>query len=393
MSCSQPLLPTRKQRQFFADNGQLKTPYLLVDLDVIEAQYRRLMHAFPFVKCYYAVKCNPAAAIIRKLRGLGARFETASLAEIELCLEQGVDPGDIHFGNTIKSATAIREAYFRGVHSFSVDCEMELLKVARHAPHAKVSLRLETDGEGATFGLDRKFGASADDVLALMLKAEDLGMNCYGVAFHVGSQQMDPGAWVRALENVATVFERAAQHGIQPRLVNLGGGFPVVSNPPMAPGIPDATPDISAFGKAIRETASRLLPADTHFVVEPGRYLAAEAGVLRATVLLVSERGAPGARAPWLFLDVGRFNGLHDAGTVRFPMLTEKDPHHERRSTVLAGPTCDGDDILYDESAGIRLPATMGEGDTLYFLGTGVYTTTFSTVCFNGFPALAEYYI
>lgn len=399
---------THKQHQFFNQAEEPQTPYLLVDLDVVEQSYCRLAEAFPFADIYYAVKCNPAAPVIDRLRGLGARFETASLPEIQACLCQGVPPEHIHFGNTIKSASAIRAAHAMGVESFGLDSPMELHKLATHAPHSKVSYRLETDGQGAGFGLDRKFGASVDQIADMMVEARSLALTSHGVSFHVGSQQMDPEAWVRAIEDIAHLMDKLERHDIRFYLVNLGGGFPAASTPLLVKGARLAPDRIDVFGGILKDAVRRLLPADMRFMIEPGRCLTADAGVIRSSVLLVSRRapfqrpspqpgqdraGRRSASKRWVYLDVGRFNGLHDAGTVAFPIQTSRDASGERLATVLAGPTCDSDDILYDEQAGLLLPDPLDEGDKVMFGGTGAYSGCFSTVGFNGFPALAEHYI
>jgi len=383
---------TKRHWRFFENNPHIETPYLLMDLEVVERQYKRLINAMPFVSVYYAVKCNPAPEIIRTLNGLGARFEAASWPEIERCLEQGAAVRDIHFGNTIKTSASIRRAYAAGIHSFTVDSPMEVEKVARHAPGVKISVRLETDGLGAAFGLDRKFGARVADVADMMRRAADLGLDAQAVSFHVGSQQSDPQAWVRALEDVARLADRLAPYNHALNLVNLGGGFPALTTPVAGQAL--IRPDfIEAYGDAISTAIRRLLPAGLHYVVEPGRYLTADAGVLSSKVVLVSERGDAEARKRWVYLDVGRFNGLHDAGIVRYPIVTSQDQGGALEPAILAGPTCDSDDILYDESERLLLPDTLDEGDSVLFHGAGAYTGCFSTVGFNGFPALREYYM
>jgi len=378
---------TERHWRFFEDN-----PQLLMDLTVLEQQYWRLVDALPFVAVYYAVKCNPAPNIIRTLNRLGSRFEAASWHEIERCLKEGVPVENIHFGNTIKTSASIGRAYAAGVHSFSVDSPMEIEKVARHAPGVKVSVRLATDSQGAAFGLDRKFGAGVDDIADMMFRATALGLDASAVSFHVGSQQSDPQAWVKALEDVARLVERLAAHNLPLNLVNLGGGFPAMTTP--VPGQAPLKPDfIKTYGEVISDAARRLLPENLHYVIEPGRYLTADAGVLCSRVVLVSERGEAGARKRWVYLDAGRFNGLHDAGSVRYPLVTSQDDAGTRQPAILAGPTCDSDDILYDEQDDLFLPDALDEGDTVLFQGTGAYTGCFSTVNFNGFPALREYHM
>jgi len=386
------MTPTSKQQQFLTAEKTLETPYLLIDLDIVKRQYHRLTEAIPFADCYYAVKCNPSPAIIQQLHALGAGFEAASLTEIGLCLAQGLPAENIHFGNTIKSASAIQKAYQKGVNSFTADARMEIEKIAQHAPGANVTLRLEADGEGATFGLERKFGVCAEDVVELLCQSHTLGLVPYGVSFHTGSQQTDPLAWERGLAQVARVISEAKTLGIEPTVINLGGGFPVSCHPSCPAGLAQPVPDITRIGEVIKDATHHLFPDKMRYMMEPGRYLVAEAGVLHSSVLLTANRGNPQARRPWVFLDVGRFNGLHDAGVVSFPIITSCDDDEEQL-TILAGPTCDSDDILYDEADEVHLPVSLCEGDTLLFLGAGAYTTCFSTVGFNGFAPLRQFYV
>lgn len=391
---------THKHRQFFNQVSEPHTPYLLVDLDVVEDRYRRLAKALPFADIYYAVKCNPAGQLINRLRKLGAGFEAASWPEVQACLAQGVRPEDVHFGNTIKSSAAIHLAHNSDIQSFCVDSPMELQKVALNAPGSHVSYRMAVSNQGAGFGLERKFGASVEQIVEMMISAQSLPVISSGVSFHVGSQQMDPGAWVSAIEEVARLLESLQHHGITLNLINLGGGFPAVSTPLLEGKNSLPPPPIEVFGEALSEAVKRLLPANLRFMIEPGRYLTADAGIIRSSVLLVSKRAGQGTSYActgklqrWVYLDAGRFNGLHDAGIVLFPIKTSRDSNRQRQATILAGPTCDSDDILYDEQAGVLLPEHLEEGDKVMFGGAGAYSSCFATKGFNGFPAIREYYI
>lgn len=376
---------------FMEQNRELETPYLVIDLDIIEARYCALREALPKVACYYAVKCNSAPPVIRRLRELGSRFEAASLWEIEACIAEGVAPGDIHFGNTIKKESHIRRAHELGVRSYTCDSRREIEKVARVAPGSSISCRLATDGVGAVWGLCRKFGQSVDQIVELIAYAHDLGLVTYGVSFHVGSQQSDPGAWRRAIADAAEVIHRLENQGIALHLINLGGGFP---SPGYGRDEHNHEQTIRAYGQEIQQAIDDYLPEGIDCVMEPGRYIAASAGVVAAEVITLLDKVTDGHPVRWVYLDVGRFNGLWEANDITFPIQTSRDGDKaETIHAVLAGPTCDSEDVLYDVARDFHVPRTLDVGDRMTFANTGAYTRSYTTVGFNGFPPLREFYV
>lgn len=385
---SNPMM-TEKMTRFLNENRSLETPYLLVDLDVIEARYKLLQQALPFAACYYAVKCNSAIPVVERLNQLGSRFEVASIYEVEACLNSGVAPRDIHFGNTIKKESHIRRAHELGIHSFSFDSDVELEKLARAAPGSNVSCRLATDGEGAVWGLCRKFGREPDEVLRLMRHAHDLGLRPYGISFHVGSQQRDPHAWHRAIASAADIMDTLYAEGIHPRLINLGGGFPSADyiGKRFEPG-----GDIFAYGRTIADALESRFPEGIDCVIEPGRFIASGAGIVHAEVVTLADKKTDGADCRWVYLDIGRFNGLFEANDITYPVMTERDGDATMPS-VLAGPTCDSDDVIYDRQRGVELPQSLQVGDRLSFVNAGAYTRSYVTAAFNGFPPMEEIYI
>src|ERR1044071_740651 len=173
-------------------------PCLIVDLDVGRDNVRGFQKALPDSKIFYAVKANPAPEILRLLASLGSSFDTASVAEIEMALDAGAKPDRISFGNTIKKERDIARAFEHGIRLFAVDCVEEAEKVARAAPGARVFCRVLTDGEGAEWPLSRKFGCVPAMAVDVLRHARTLGLDAYGVSFHVGSQQCDLTAWDRA---------------------------------------------------------------------------------------------------------------------------------------------------------------------------------------------------
>jgi ornithine decarboxylase len=257
------------------------TPCLVLDVDRVEENYRRLIAAMPLARIYYAVKANPAAPILQRLVGLGSSFDAASLEEVEACLAAGAPPQAISFGNTVKKESAIRAAFAAGIDMFAFDSEAELRKLARSAPGARVYCRILVGNDGAEWPLSRKFGCEIGMAKALMLQAAELGLDPFGISFHVGSQQTRTGAYEAAIGRVAMLFTDLAEAGVNLRMVNLGGGYPVRYRAEV--------PEIDAFGEAIMGAmATHFGNALPDIVIEPGRFIVGDAGVVSAEVVLVS---------------------------------------------------------------------------------------------------------
>jgi ornithine decarboxylase len=139
-----------------------ETPYLLMDLRSVSKSFDSLARHFPSAGIYYAVKANPAKEIIQLLHYKGSSFDVASPAEIDLCLQCGVRPETLSYGNTIKKAKDIAYAFSKGVELFSFDSSEELDKLATFAPGSKVFCRVLVSSEGASWPLSRKFGCSLE---------------------------------------------------------------------------------------------------------------------------------------------------------------------------------------------------------------------------------------
>ncbi|WP_439597267.1 type III PLP-dependent enzyme [Falsiroseomonas sp.] len=361
------------------------TPCLVLDVDRVAQNYSRLKAALPLARVYYAVKANPAAPILDRLSALGSSFDAASWEEIQACLEAGARPADISFGNTVKKESAIKAAFAAGVTMFAFDSEPELRKLARSAPGARVYCRILVENKGAEWPLSRKFGCEAAMAKELMVKAAEWGLDPYGISFHVGSQQTQTGAYEAAIARVAMIFTDLKDAGINLRMVNLGGGYPVRYRAEV--------PEIDAFGDAIMgamtEHFGNALP---EMVIEPGRFMVGDAGVVSSEVVLVSRKSEDDP-VRWVYLDIGRFGGLAETEgeSIRYAFQTPHDGSEEGPVTI-AGPTCDSTDTLYEKS-NYRLPMALDAGDQVQLLSTGAYVTTYASQAFNGFRPLAEHYI
>lgn len=375
---------TPRIAQFLADR-QPATPCLVLDVDRVEQNYRALHAALPQARIYYAVKANPAVPVLERLVALGSRFDAASWEEIALCLRAGARAETISFGNTVKKVSAIAEAHAAGVPIYAFDSAEELQKLARHAPGRQVYCRILVENAGADWPLSRKFGTTLDNARTLMLQAAELGLDPYGISFHVGSQQTSTEAYEAAIGRVAMLFTDLATAGIELRMVNLGGGFPVRYR--------DEVPEIDRFADAIGAAMARGFGnAQPEMIVEPGRFLVADAGVLLSEVVLVSRR-APENPVRWVYLDVGRFGGLAETEgeAIKYRIATPHDGG-ETGPVAIAGPTCDGVDILYERS-NYRLPTALTAGDVVQVESTGAYTTAYASQFFNGFAPLAEHFV
>ncbi len=375
---------TERISRFFAEQRP-ETPCLVVDLDRVEENFRRLRRTLPLARIYYAVKANPAREVLSRLHRLDACFDAASIYEIERCLEIGASPEHISFGNTIKKEADIARAYALGVRLFAFDSAAELDKLARAAPVAKVYCRFLMTGAGADWPLSEKFGCKPAMVAALLRRARDKGLEAHGVSFHVGSQQRDLGQWDIAVETSASIFQELAAEGIELGMVNIGGGFPARYRV--------EAPTIDSYGRAIMAAMTRHFGNRLPMIIaEPGRYIPGDAGVIQSEVVLVARKSDDSVRR-WVYLDIGKFGGLAEVmdEAIRYRLRT---PHDGKPCgpVVIAGPTCDEVDVLYDK-AGYELPLDLEIGDRVEILSAGAYTASYCTVGFNGFPPLREYYI
>jgi ornithine decarboxylase len=360
-------------------------PCLVVDLDVVRRNYLSFARALPESRIYYAVKANPAPEILSLLAELGSCFDTASVPEIEMALAAGASPDRISFGNTIKKERDIARAHEMGIALFAADSVEEVEKIARAAPGAKVFCRMLADGAGAEWPLSRKFGCAPAMAVDVLDTAHRLGLVAHGVSFHPGSQQANLKAWDRALADASFVFRTLAERGIQLAMVNMGGGFPVKYL--------KTVPAVEAYGRsifrALRKHFGNRIPET---IIEPGRGMVGDAGVIKAEVVLISRKSAEDP-VRWVYLDIGKFGGLAETmeEAIRYPIKTPHDGD-PTAPCVIAGPTCDSADVLYEKTP-YALPISLEIGDEVLIDATGAYTTTYASVAFNGFSPLKSYVI
>jgi ornithine decarboxylase len=165
----------------------------------------------------------------------------------------------------------------------------------------------------------------------------------------------------------------------------MGGGFPAAYTTP--------TNDLSEYAAEIKRYLLDDFGDDLpKIILEPGRSLVGNAGILVTEVVLISRKNNT-ALNRWVYLDAGKFNGLIETldESIKYPIITSKDaPGVKEAEVILAGPTCDSMDILYEDYK-YRLPVDLKVGDKLYFLSTGAYTASYASVGFNGFLPIKTY--
>ncbi len=359
------------------------TPCLVMDLDTVAANYAALRAALPAARIFYAVKANPAAPILRLLVANGSCFDAASLPEIESCLAAGARAEQISFGNTVKKPGAIAAAHAHGVPLFAFDSIEELEKIAAHAPGAKVYCRVAVNNIGADWPLSKKFGTTIARAKELMLAAPALGLVAHGISFHVGSQQTGTVAYELAIAEVAMLFTDLKARGLELKMLNLGGGFPIRYR--------EDVPETDAFGTAIMNAMTEHFGNDLpEMLIEPGRAMVGNAAVVAAEIVLVCRRMAEDDRR-WVYLDIGRYGGLAETEgeAIRYRITAGSGP---TGPVVLAGPSCDGVDILYEKTP-YSLPLALKAGERVLIHDAGAYVTSYASQNFNGFTPLAEHYL
>jgi len=342
-------------------------PFLIVDTAIVRGKVRRFRAAMPRVRPHYAVKANPDRRVLKVLVQEGAGFEIASTQELDLLLGLGVPAAEVFYSNPIRSRESIAYAAAKGVEWFVVDSADELRRVHEIKPDAKQYLRIATPNIGSDWPLSGKFGAGADAREIVVLAAK-LGADLAGVTFHVGSQCRNPENWRVALEKARALFDVMARAGLRPRLLNIGGGYPVRHVKPI--------PSIEVIGEVVNE-GLKAFPEDVQVIAEPGRYLVSDAGYFVCRVLGTASR----AGKRWMHWDAGLFGGVIESSEgLKYRIRTDRSGPDV--PWTVAGPTCDSVDVVMRDEP---LPSDLQEGDFVYIRNAGAYTTAYASQ-FNGFP-------
>lgn len=376
-------------QNFLEFSKDLETPNIVINVNTVKQNYIKLRDSFPYARIYYAVKSNPGEPVLKMLVEMGSNFDIASRYELDLINKFDVSPDRLSYGNTIKKAKDIKYFYDKGVRMFATDSKDDLKNIAEQAPGSRIYVRILIESTTtADWPLSRKFGCHPDMAYDLLVQARELGLTPYGISFHVGSQQRDIGQWNDAIAKAKYLFTSLEEEeGIRLSMINMGGGFPA--------SYVDPTNDLSTYAseitRYIQEDFGEEIP---EIILEPGRSLVGDSGILTSEVILTSRKNNT-ALNRWVYIDAGKFNGLIETldEAIKYPLITSKDgPNEKEGEVIIAGPTCDSMDIMY-ENAKYKLPVSLKAGDKIYWLSTGAYTSTYASVAFNGFPPIKTYFM
>jgi ornithine decarboxylase len=343
-------------------------PFVILDTAIVREKARRFRAAMPRVRPHYAIKANPDPRVIEALRQEGAGCEIASSAELDLLTGLGVPAAELYYSNPMKSRQAIAHASAQGVEWFATDSVDELRRIHEIKADARMYVRISTPNIGSDWPLAGKFGAGAVEIREIVATAARLGVDLAGVTFHVGSQCRNPENWRVGIERARGVFDAMLKAGLKPRLLDIGGGFPVRHVKPI--------PSIEVIGEVVND-ALRAFSDEVHVIAEPGRYLVSDAGYFVCRVVGTTTRG--GKR--WMHWDAGLFGGvLETTEGLKYKIRSDRSgpdvPWH------VAGPTCDSVDVVLRDEP---FPSDLREGDFIYIRNGAAYTNAYACE-FNGFP-------
>lgn len=349
-----------------------QTPFLWMDATVLRANSQLFRREFGEDNIYFSVKANNTPEVLATLAEEGMHFDVASAGEINVLKDLGVAPERLVFSAPTKIPADIKMAYEYGIRTFAFDSRLELEKLAELAPGCQVNARVAVSNTGSKWPLEYKFGITGSEVLELVPYAVSLGLKPFGLAFHVGSQNLRPESWREALRKMADMDAKLLKQNIQLCVIDMSGGFPV--------GYESEVPDVAVIAAMVRQFQRANLRPELEIWVEPGRRMVADAGVMVTTVINRAQRGD----TTWLYVDASTYHGLIEARAgFRFPILTDRQASAQQ-SFTLAGPTCDSTDKIMED---VLLPANITLGDRLYLLRAGAYTTSMEKYNGMSFPS------
>ena len=336
-----------------------QTPLLLLSRSQVGRNYRALKKALPRAHIHYAVKPNNHAAVLEEVYKKGGNFDVCSAGEIDTVLNTGINPATLVHSHPIKAIDEFDYAVGKGLEILVVDNAEEVKKLARY-PDRRLKLlvrfRIRVN-INAVVNLQYKFGCTAEEVMPLARLIEQTGHEFYGLCFHIGSQCIYSENYVKAIEAAHRLISELDLVGFNTRLLDIGGGFPVEYVQPL--------PSIEEFCRPIARALDKHIRPGIKVISEPGRFIAASPVTLVCSVVGKSYRDGK----VWYYLDDGLYSTF--SGIVydhcQYPVITNREG--EAKLSVLAGPTCDSFDVMYD---GLMIPEHE-VGDRIMFMATGAY--------------------
>lgn len=347
-----------------------ETPFMVLDLEEVDYQYKSLQAALPGVKLFYALKSLSHPELVKRLKSLGCHFDLATIGEVELVESLGIKGDQCIHTHPIKKDREIKRALDFGCKRFVVDNFEEMKKFYKYAGQVELIIRVSFRSKQAVVDLSRKFGCSLEELPVLVEMAQSNGVEVVGLSFHVGSQSLSPATQVNAIRS--SIAAMKVMHNVKWKFLDIGGSFPVSYQEEVTP--------IADFCMPVMEALSEL-PDGVEVFAEPGRFISAPSMIEVVSVVGKAKRGA----RTWYYLDDGVYGGfsgqMFDHAKYPIAPLKPVDPMGEFFPSVLAGPTCDSIDVVAED---IELPE-MEVGDILIGKQMGAYTIASATE-FNYYP-------
>lgn len=329
--------------------------HYVIDFQKVRDAYTLWNTLLPRVTPYYAIKCNPDPKIIETLARLGAGFDCASPSELDKA-----PPGKIIYANPCKRPVDIQYAARRGITRTTFDSVCELEKMAQDAPTMELVLRIRADDPTAVCTLGNKYGAGESDWEDLTVRAKELGLRIIGISFHVGSGARSARAYADAVYTASRAFDMLREHGFDPHLIDIGGGFSL-----------DLIEEAAEY---IRDALYETGLEQYEVIAEPGRYFVEHAVTLVTPVIGTK----PGA----VTIDESLYGAFNCILMDHAEPEPDIDPTEELEEVTLFGSTCDGADVIKRR---IELPVRLKVGDWITWPRMGAYTMA-ATTNFNGIP-------
>lgn len=348
------------------------TPYIIIYKDQIHKNLNNFCNKLKFKteEIFYPVKVNHNPEVINLLNKAKCRFEAASINEIKLLLNCGINPSEILYGNPVKSKHDIITANNLGINHFVADSFKEIEKLSCFAPNSRIIFRIEVSNEGASWKLTEKFGCSDAEVILIFEEATNKNLNPLGFSFHVGWNNKSTFNWEKVILHAEDLRIKLSKSGRKIEIIDIGGGFPGHDE------------DSEIY---FEDISKKILPYLNHWrnlgikvITEPGSYLIANAGILYSTVIEKIKR----KEKYWIFLDTGIFQGFYwILGGLKYRIKNEsKGNPGELAEYVITGPTCDSFDIFAKNAF---LPTQTNVGDIISISPAGAYIQ--SAKNYNGF--------
>ncbi|RLV87383.1 hypothetical protein DV515_00015758 [Chloebia gouldiae] len=367
--------------------------FFVADLGDIVKKHLRFLKALPRVKPYFPVKCNGSEGVIRLLAELGAGFACANKAEITQVQGIGVPADRIFFSSPCKQVAHIRHAAAHGVRLMAFDNEVELSKVARSHPRARMLLGITADSIPPAHP-SMTFGTTLNSCRHLLETAKEQAVEVVGISFHLGSRGLEPQAWAQAVATAQLVFDMGTELGHHMHLLDIGGGFP---------GTEDTRAPLEEMAAGINSALDLYFPegSGVDIVARPGRYYVTSAFTLAVSITALeeipmeqpgSDEEECGSKKNLVYhLSDGIYGAfsclLFDSPCPRPRLHKRPCPEQPWHSSSLRGPPGHGKDRIAD---GLQLPQ-LHVGDWLLFGNMGAYTVPSSSLLTAGPQARVTY--